>query len=351
MAEVVTAAGPIDPAELGPTSMHEHVLADASCYVEERTDPDTPLTLETAGRVRRDVAALADNLRPADDETLIAELAEFRESGGRALVEMSAPGLRVDVERLARIAAEAQVHVVVPTGLYIQASWPDDVRALDEAALAKRFIAEIEDGIEGTAVRAGHVKVAVTDLSEPERRVLRAAARACNETGVLLSVHPGWEPDNDGRPIADLLLGAGLPAHRLVIAHAEAFFVEHDLERLIKQPDSWRLRLDYHRDLLERGITLSVDCFGHTWDEEPSNWINETDWQRLAGVLKLLEEGHAERLVLGCDVYVKSLLRRGGGDGYRRLFADIVPRLRSLGVAEGDVEAMTVRNPARLLAR
>jgi len=351
VAEVVTAAGPIDPADLGPTSMHEHVLADASCYVEERTDPDTPLTLETAGRVRRDVAALADNLRPSDDETLVAELREFRDSGGRSLVEMSAPGLRVDVERLARIAAAAEVHVVVPTGLYIKTSWPDHLRGLDEAALAARFVAEIEEGIDGTPIRAGHVKVAVTDLSEPERRVLRAAARACGETGVLLTVHPGWEPDTDGRPIADLLLSAGLPPERLVIAHAEAFFVEHDLETLIRDPGSWRLRLGYHRDLLERGITLSVDCFGHSWDEEPSGWINETDWQRLAGVLKLIEEGHAERLVLGCDVYVKSLLRRGGGDGYRRLFADIVPRLRSLGVGEADIEAMTVRNPARLLAR
>jgi phosphotriesterase-related protein len=331
--------------------MHEHVLLDASCYAEPRTDPGTPLTLETAGQARRDVVALADNLRPSDDATLIAELAEFRAAGGRAVVEMSAPGLRVAPERLPGIAAAADVHIVCPTGLYIEASWPARFHAMDQAELTAHMVSEIESGIGDTGVRAGHVKVAVTDLSEAQRRVLRAAAHACLETGVLLSVHPGWEPANDGRPIADVLLAEGLPPERIVIAHAEAFFVEHDFETLIRRPESWRLRLDYHRDLLARGITLSVDCFGHAWDVEPDGWINETDWQRLAGTLALVDEGHAGQLVLGCDIYVKSLTRRGGGDGYRRLFADIVPRLRTLGVSEADLESMTMRNPARLLAR
>jgi phosphotriesterase-related protein len=351
MGEIVTVTGPIAPEELGPTSMHEHVLADLSCYTEPRTDPRTPLTLATAARARRDVFSLADNMRPVDDATAIAELSELHAAGGRTVVEMSAPGLRVDVERLPEIAVASGVNIVCPTGLYIERSWPDRFRAMDESALAAHMVAEIEDGIEGTGVRAGHIKVAVTDLSDGQRRVLRAAARAALQTGVLVTVHPGWQPENDGRPIADQLLGAGLPPERLVLAHAEAFFVEHDLETLVRRPDSWGLRLDYHRELLSRGVTLSVDCFGHGWDLEPEGWIIETDWQRLAGLLALLGDGHAQRLVLGCDVFVKSLMRRGGGDGYRRLFADVVPRLRTLGVSEEEIEWMTVRNPARLLAR
>jgi len=70
----------------------------------------------------------------------------------------------------------------------------------------------------------------------------------------------------------------------------------------------------------------------------------------LAGLVALLQRGYAEQLVLGCDVYMKSLTRRYGGDGYRRLPAAIIPILRDCGVSDCAIRHMTVGNPARLLA-
>ncbi len=74
-----------------------------------------------------------------------------------------------------------------------------------------------------------------------------------------------------------------------------------------------------------------------------------TNWLRLAAVTTLVREGFAGQLVLGTDVFLPMLTRRGGGHGYRYLFARIVPLLRRLGVADRDIEQMVTVNPRRLL--
>ena len=123
---------------------------------------------------------------------------------------------------------------------------------------------------------------------------------------------------------------------RIVIGHGDAFFVESSLERLVDDPGSWGLRLDYHRELLARGYNLTIDCFGHDWGREDEGWVIETDWQRLAGLVALIGEGYADQLALGCDVFTRSLHRRGGGAGYRYLLDWVLPRLRERGVDDAD---------------
>ncbi len=47
--------------------------------------------------------------------------------------------------------------------------------------------------------------------------------------------------------------------------------------------------------------------------------VSESDWHRLAAVVELLKQGYGGQLVLGTDVFMKMLTRRGGGEGYCRL--------------------------------
>lgn len=64
----------------------------------------------------------------------------------------------------------------------------------------------------------------------------------------------------------------------------------------------------------------------------------------------LVGDGYADRIVLGQDIGVRTRLRRWGSWGYAHLLEHVVPLLRELGVDEAAVDAMLVRNPARLLA-
>ena len=68
-------------------------------------------------------------------------------------------------------------------------------------------------------------------------------------------------------------------------------------------------------------------------------------------VAKLVHLGHAERIVLGHDVFVKAHLHAYGGNGYDHLFSRVIPELeRTYGVDVGDIDQLLVSNPSRLLA-
>ncbi len=265
---------------------------------------------------------------------------------------MSTPGMRVDAAALPGISRRSGVQIVTGTGLYIARSRPERWREATIDSLTDWMVSEIEEGIDDTGVRAGQIgEIGIEKLDDGDRRLLRAAVRAAERTGVSISIHPGFEDGCDGRAIADVLEDEGCRPERVVIGHGDAFLSEHSFARLVDDPGSWTLRLDYHRELLARGYNLSIDCFGHDWGREDDGWVIETDWQRMAGLVALLREGHADQLAIGCDVFTRSLHRRGGGFGYRYLLDWVLPRLRERGIDEATIEKLTVANPARILSR
>ena len=349
--------------------MHEHVLCDATVYRRraERTRPerlasilasmpdghlltDAPVSLETVGLCRAEYTVQLDNMRLDDTELMAGELRDFYASGGRTVVEMSGLGLRTDVEGLAQLSRASGVQIVAAAGLYIEDSWPEEVCRYTPEQFARQIVSELRDGIGGTGIRAGHIKLAVTDLTAAQESALRGGARAALETGALVTVHPGFVAGTDGRRIAEILMEEGLSADRIVIAHADAFIVPTALPRLVLGELSWALDLDYHRELLAAGVNLSFDCFGQSWTDEVNDVVSECDWLRLAAVDALLKAGHARQLVLANDVFLKMLTRRGGGEGYCRLTRWALPTLQRFGVSDLDIECMMERNPARLLA-
>lgn len=95
-----------------------------------------------------------------------------------------------------------------------------------------------------------------------------------------------------------------------------------------------------HR-LAAEGSYLSFDTFGkHGYQD---------DGTRLRLLLALLEAGHADRILLSCDVSRHSHLSCRGGTGYGHLFRTVLPRLRAAGVPDGLLDRMTGRNPLRFL--
>lgn len=353
---VNTVAGKLAPSALGPTTMHEHVLTTGGEIFRHRylqrlpeASDDVwgePLTLAGRGQLQHDFTAQRANLTLDDDETAVAELRELAQAGGRSLVEASGIGLRADPRRVAAAAIEAGLQVVMSTGFYCSDFWPDRYHQATVAELTELMVRELTDGIGDTGIRAGHIKCGVKSLDQSEHRLLIAAVEASKRTGAPVTVHPG---SGTGRRIAGIMLDAGLDPGRIVLAHADAYLVENNLHRLVTDPASWVISLDYHHELLDLGVTLSFDCFGQNWAEPDLGLVIENDWQRLAAVTKLIREGHSSQLVLGTDVFLSMLTRRGGGHGYRHLFARILPWLRKAGVAEADIEQMTTKNPRRLL--
>jgi phosphotriesterase-related protein len=67
-------------------------------------------------------------------------------------------------------------------------------------------------------------------------------------------------------------------------------------------------------------------------------------------LLRFLDRGFGDRVLLSQDVCDNSQLAFYGGNGYTYLQETFLPRLREQGVADAEIDRMTVANPRRVLA-
>ena len=309
MPTVPTAAGPVDAAALGFTLSHEH-------------------TFVYGGGLWHAYPSIFD--WEELERRVLREFRAAKAGGVDTIIDLSTPDLGRDVAFVRRVSEASGLQVVVATGL-----WRDIPRFFWEKAperIAAIFIAEIREGIEGTGIRPGAIKVAndVEGVTEIGERVLRGAAIACRETGVPISTHH-WAPLRVGTRQAEVLLEAGVPPHLVCIGHSA---------------DS--TEIDYLESLLQLGVYLSMDRY-------PGR-EGRPQWQeRNATVAELVRRGWAGRLMLSHD-YGVPIVERGipspePEEPTRYLFLTntAIPDLLGRGVTEEQVRQMTVEAPWRFL--
>lgn len=334
---VLTVRGPVDPAELGITLAHEHLWMDSRPLLAihgYRAGDATPWDRRVAAEARWNPGVHPDNYRLTDVEASVEELGPFVAAGGRTIVELTPPTLGRDPARVREIAERAGVHVVQGAGQYLEPVHEGWVADATEVAIAARLCSEAAEGIAGTGIRAGIFgEIGTSDPVRPgETKVLRAVAAAASETGLAISVHlHPW--GHEGRATLDTLVAAGADPRRVVLGHVST---------AIDRPRELRA-------LLDRGTVLGFDLFG--FDHSllgPGRWP-PSDRDVATAIVKLLRAGYRDSIVLGQDVGVRTRLRRWGGWGYAHLLEHVVPLLRELGAGDGDVDAILIHTPARLL--
>jgi phosphotriesterase-related protein len=349
--KVMTVLGPVDPAALGTTLIHEHILFDLSVYHEQRFGPgkaeplpDEPLGIQHLAILRHNVARLRDNVFQKDIEAAATELDQFKALGGGTVVEVSSGGLVPDPAGLAQIAQWTGLHIVAGTGYYIGASHPADLADKSVEQVAEEMLRDVLEGfpdragLDGLPVRAGVLgEIGTTEpLSPTERIVLEATGRVQAQTGTAIVLHP----DSTHRtykqiaPNLDILEQAGADPSRIIVSHCD--------DRLHGHFESYRL-------LAQRGCTLAFDTFGKQSYYPTRKRQYPSDDQRIAAIARLVDDGLAGFVTLAHDVCYKTDLTRWGGDGYGHILGNIVPRLREAGVPDSAIQQMLVENPGRLL--
>jgi phosphotriesterase-related protein len=305
----ITVAGPIDPASLGVTLPHEHT-AISLWHVPDRWDY-WELT--------------------RDEPLIVDELDRFRSAGGGTVVDLTLPGVGRDPAWLARVADATGLNVVMGCGWYRGAYYPAealiDRRTVDD--LADELVREALEGVAGSGVRPGIIGEIGTDkpwVSPAEERVHRAAARASRRTGLAITTHAVMS--DVGLAQLRIFDHEGADLTRIVIGHADSYPV-----------------LAHYLAIVERGASVEFDFLGMSFT--PTERYGEGRVVEL--LCELLARGHVERVLLSQDVCHNSQLVRYGGNGYAYLAETFLPRLREAGVADADIETMTVANPRRLL--
>ena len=238
-----------------------------------------------------------------------------------------------DIELMAEVSRRSGVHIIAATGNHRMVPW--QFAYSTPSAIAPHFIREIQEGIEGTGIKAGIIKVASGQggITDAEEVVLRAAAIAQKETGVRISTHT-WSPERIGDQQVRILEEEGVDLNRVYIGHSN-----DDMD------------MDYRLGLLDKGVWLGLDRFPYGATPGTPNWEGRTEL-----VKQLIDAGFAHRIMLGHD-YIVSSSRRNRELGEQSpaynphsfLFITrrVLPRLKELGATDQDINTIMVENPRR----
>lgn len=314
MTVVRTVLGDIDPAALGVTYAHEHLVIDGGRPV--LMEPEFDL---------------------GDVDAMVREVEGAVALGLRAVVDAMPCDAGRNVAKLAEISRRTGVHVIAPTGLhhdryYGPAHWSHRV-AVEE--LADLFVADIELGIDAydyagpvvrrTGHRAGVLKVAgsADGLSPRDERVFRAAAIAHERTGVPILTH--CEHGRGALEQVRFLGDHGVAPEHIALSHVDKV-VDRGL----------------HRELLATGAFGEYDG-SFRWGDADNGTLRLLGW--------MVEDGLADRIVLGMDAARRRYYAvYGGGPGLTWLLDGFSAAMEDRGLDAAVRRGLFVDNPARAFA-
>ncbi|WP_312179728.1 aryldialkylphosphatase [Arthrobacter sp.] len=337
--KALTVAGPVDPAVLGETLMHEHIFVNirrpghALRPGEDSAEAARPLTLANLAETRRG-AVNNDNDLLGDFDEMLAEILAFKYAGGGSMVEVSNLGLGRDPKSLLRVSRASGLHIVMGAGWYTEAFHPVDMDSRSVEDLTEVIVRDIVCGADGTGIRAGiigEVGVEGNPLTPNELKSIRASGRASRLTGAPITFHFGGFGEEKFQ-VLDILEDEGADLTQVVMGHSGALGED----------------LPFARRLLGRGVFAEFDFLGTTGSPWGTLWPT-TDFKVGQGIAALVEDGYAAQIVLGQDVCTKIQLKRYGGHGYSYISDHFLPALGALGIDDAVLRAFMVDNPRRAL--
>ncbi len=304
--------GPINVKDFGPTLMHEHIMIMDAFMAQAFPD-----------------WLQMDKLL----EVALPQLEKLRQYGIRTIFDVTPINLGRNIKVIEKVARKSKFNILASTGMYFfETEWN---RQMDAKWLAKRYLGELRDGIQGTGIKAALIKCA-TDyrgVTPGNRIMLQASAMASVETDTPIITHT-YAKKKNGLDQLKVLLAHGVQAKRIVIGHSGD---SNDL--------------DYLKALLDQGAYLGMDRFGITH-------FNSTD-ERIDTIVALVKMGYAKQLMLSHDACIyqdawkpmnrnRYALPKPGERTMYIISEYVLPKLREKGVSQSDIDLMMCANVQRL---
>lgn len=304
--EVMTVRGAKPAKELGFVLPHEHVLVDF-------------IGAADVSPSRYDAGAAFAKIKPFVDEA--------RTLGCATMMECTPAYLGRDPRLLVRLSEATGVQFVTNTGYYAARQHkflPAHAFTEDADSLAARWLREWREGIDGTGVRPGFIKLGFDagPLSEVAQKLVRAAARMHRASGLTIAAHTGDEVA--ARAQLALLAGEKVQPAAWIWVHAQNAKSEEALVALARA-----------------GAWLSFDGIS------PRSLARHV---QLVAAMK--RAGFLERVLISHDAgwYRPGEPEGGAYRGYDVLFRAFLPALVKEAFSEADIRQLTVTNPARAFA-
>ena len=310
---VLTVRGPVPDSEIKMFNSHIHLVANPPAWLSKtptfENDPDYMLT---------------------DWEKGLQELKLMIEAGAKGALDATTRDYGRNPMALKYIIDRTpNFHLIAVTGfnrgIYLDESYYST--PLDR--LAESFASEVSDGIEGTGLRAGAIKIGADYMRilPIEEKCIRAAAIAHKATGAPVVVHTTL--GTFAVEILNFLEREGVDPSSVIFFHVD------------RNLDPW-----YWDSVLERGSYIVLDQIGKI--------KYAPDGRRAEFVVEMVSRGYERQILLGTDFARRSDFKSyGGGPGLGYLFSTFLPLLKkvlkSRGFEEYVAEMFINENPSKAL--
>ena len=304
--KIITVTGEIPASAIGKTLHHEHLLVDF-------------IGADSTGYHRWNRDSVVVKVLPY--------LLEIKALGYKTLVECTPAYLGRDPLLLKILSEKSGIQIVTNTGYYSAVGGKFIPKhGFEETAqqLADRWIPEAKNGIEGTGIYPGFIKIAVErePLQEINQKVVEAACIAHKATGLTIMSHTG--PAVPAFQEIEILKQNGISPSAFIWTHANN---EKEWSKII--------------DAAKMGVWIAFDKFE---EKETENF------SEFAVLMK--KEGLLNRLLFSHDAGWFDPMRPGGGTfrDFTAIEKFLLPALQQKGFSEKEISQIFELNPAEAFA-
>ncbi len=319
--EVMTVTGPISANRMGITLPHEHITTDFT-GAEMVTQPQYDTQSAVQG--------------------ILPYFKKLHDLGCRTLFECTPNYIGRDVRLLQKLSELSGINIITNTGYYAAANFkylPKHFYEESVVQVAQRWIKEWEEGIDGTGIRPGFIKIGVNNapLTTDEKKLIDAAALTHLKTGLSIAIHTGNGAAADQE--LSWLMERGVSPEAMIWVHAQ------------NDKDD-----DAHLSALARkGVWISLDGI-NAKPRQLKRYLYQLQSMRKEGLLNRVLISHDDGWAVKADEVdgerrvQLDLFKNGNTAPYHTIFEKLIPNLYSWGFTRKDIKQIMVKNPRKAFA-
>ncbi len=302
---IPTVTGPSQPTEGQLWLSHEHILVDfigADKIQSNKAHHDLI------------IANVLPYLKKAKDHNI------------NYFIDATPSYLGREVHLLEQLSTLTGIKIITNTGFYGARNSkfiPQYALDMTPAQLANIWVNEYENGIDGTTIKPGFIKIGVDNIAplKPQHeKLIRAAALAHLKTGLTIASHTGkakalW-------PQLNILKELGVPAESFIWVHAQD-----------EKDNSTYLQAAKH------GCWISLD--GLAWDID--NHVEKILYAKANGIL--------DRVLISHDAgWYDPQKETQAIRPYTDIFTKLLPKLKARGFTDEEFNLLMSTNPQKAFA-
>jgi phosphotriesterase-related protein len=268
-----------------------------------------------------------------DVDMMVNEVRATAKEGIKCIVDGGHPDMARNIDALMRIAKESGVAIVASGGYYMQRTYPADIASKSADQIADELAGEAQAQRLGAFGEIGQQGGVLTD---DEKKVFQAVGKAQVKTHLPIFTHNAYTgvrqvatpvPMDAALRQLDILEEAGAKPEHLAIGHVCC----------LDDPE-----VTIAKQLAKRGAFVGFDRVTIT--------AIIPDEKRVAMIMKMVEAGYADNVLIASDFSSGNALKSRNGPGVGQAWTVFGPLLLKAGLPEATLHSIMFDNPRRFLA-